>query len=224
MNKIKIPSHVAIIMDGNARWARVRGLDRVWGHRRGAETVRKIVRYCARCGVNYLSLFAFSTENWARPKDEVDALMELFIEYIDKRLPDMKENGIRFLISGNREKFPEKVKEYFMRAERETAYGKSLNLVFCVNYGGRQEIEYAAGKLAGKDEKIEDCLYLPGIPDVDLLIRTSGEQRISNFLLWKLAYSELYFTDVLWPDFTEYDMDMAFKSYRRRNRKFGKRV
>ncbi len=224
MDSKKVPAHIAVIMDGNARWARVRGMESVWGHRKGAESVRKIVRYCALQGVEYLSLFAFSTENWSRPRKEVESLMELFVEYINSQLEEMKEKEIRFLFSGRRERFSSKVKEAFTRAEKETAQLKKMKLVLCVNYGGRQELADAAIKSYREGGELPANFYIPSLPDVDLLIRTSGEQRLSNFMLWQMAYSELYFTDVLWPDFSEKDMEKALKSFSRRSRKFGKRV
>ncbi|MGM0568778.1 MAG: polyprenyl diphosphate synthase [Elusimicrobiota bacterium] len=223
LSKRDYPRHIAFIMDGNARWARMRALDIVWGHRKGAQRVEEVISRCSDLGMDCLSLFAFSTENWKRPEKEINALMELFVEYINSRLLELKKNGIRFLLAGRRGDFSEKVNEAFRKAEKETASGKNMDLVFCVNYGGRLEIEDAAARKR-KNESISNFFYAPEIPDIDLLVRTSGEQRISNFMLWKLAYSELYFTDTLWPDFTEEEMKKALKSFKARRRKFGMRL
>ncbi len=244
----KIPVHIAIIMDGNSRWAKMRGLDVLYGHQEGAERVRDVSRYLSKIGVGYLTLFAFSTENWQRPNREVDALMDLLVEFLYSELDEMNKNNIKLLISGRRKNFSENVIKALDRTIRETGTNTGLNLILCLDYGGRQEIVDAANKRyyptrsAEKAkqalpiqkatetdnrltvEEFKNYLYLPEAPEVDLLIRTSGEERISNFMLWQLSYSELYFTPVLWPDITEDELKKAIKSYNNRNRRFGMRI
>ncbi len=229
----KVPVHIAIIMDGNSRWAKMRGLDVLYGHQEGAERVRDVSRYLSEIGVGYLTLFTFSTENWQRPNREVDALMDLLVEFLYSELDEMNKNNIKLLISGRRKNFSENVIKALDRTIRETGTNTGLNLILCLDYGGRQEIVDAANKRyypprSGRAkqalpiqkatesdnrlsvEEFKNYLYLPEVPEVDLLIRTSGEERISNFMLWQLSYSELYFTPVLWPDITEEEQ----KSYK----------
>ncbi len=222
----KIPEHIAIIMDGNSRWAKMRGLDVVFGHREGAERVKDITRFCRESGVRYLSLFAFSTENWQRPGREVDALMDLLVRFLNSQLGDMKKNNIKFLTAGRKKNFKKDVNKALDYAVRETELNTGLTLVLFLDYGGRQEvIDSAIGvSIELEEEDYRHNLYLPELPDVDLLIRTSGEERISNFMLWQLAYSELYFTPELWPDFKKCEFMKAIKSYNRRQRRFGMRV
>ena len=211
----RLPSHVAIIMDGNGRWAAKNNLPRVAGHRAGAKSVRRTVETAARLGLGCLTLYAFSTENWKRPRLEVRALMDLLIEYLRKELKSLRENNIRFRMIGRTDGLGITVMELIRRAELATRRNTGLQLNVAINYGGRAEIVDACRRLAGEvasgrlraeeiDERmIESCLYTAALPDPDLLIRTSGERRVSNFLLWQIAYAELYLTDTLWPDFDE---------------------
>jgi undecaprenyl diphosphate synthase len=230
----KLPQHVAIIMDGNGRWAKARGLPRVYGHRKGVETARKIVLKSQEIGIKYLSLFTFSKENWQRPEAEIQALFQLLEEYLIKELPTMKEKGIRLRVMGDKEDLPENLQEVIDLAEKETRANEKLHLILAISYGGRAEILQAARKLVEKikkrnffsdlisEELFRQFLYLPDVPDPDLLIRTGGEMRISNFYLFQLAYTELYFTPVLWPDFTEDEYLKALLDFQRRERRFGK--
>ena len=234
-NKRIIPRHVAIIMDGNGRWAKQRGLERVEGHRAGAVAVKNLVESLKKTGIQYLTLYAFSTENWKRSKEEVDALMELLAEFIDANLPLLMENDVRLLVSGRIEGLPEKAREKLKDAIRKSSANTSGTVIFALNYGGRAEITDAAKKIAEKvqrgeispeqiDEKLfAQNLYLPDVPDPDLLIRTSGELRLSNFLLWELSYSEIYVTDTYWPDFDLTELDKAIDAFQKRNRRFGGR-
>lgn len=229
----KIPLHVGIIMDGNGRWAKKRLLPRVMGHREGVKTVKRIVEHAANVGVKYLSLFAFSTENWLRPAEEVSTLMNLLDKYIDSEMKTILEKGICFKVSGDISKLREPTRNKLIELINSSKTNTKMTLNLALNYGGRDEIVKAAVSLA-KDfasGKIDEdnlpnlfhrYLYNPDIPDIDLLIRTSGEVRISNFMLWRIAYSELYFTKVLWPDFSEKDFDDAIEDYNKRIRRFGK--
>jgi undecaprenyl diphosphate synthase len=227
-NLFKIPEHVAIIMDGNGRWAKMRGLDRVYGHREGVKTVERTIKFAKKVGIKYLTLFAFSTENWQRPIEEVNAIMQLFVEYIYEKLPFLKENDIKLLFMGRKEGLWDSVLEAMKKAEDEIKNCSSLIVIIGLNYSGKAEIVDAINKILKSNvEKIDEesfrnYLYLPEIPDPDLLIRTSGEKRISNFLLWQLAYTELYFTDVLWPDFDEEEFLKALYDYQSRDRRFGR--
>jgi len=227
-NLFKIPKHVAIIMDGNGRWAKMRGLDRVYGHREGVKTVERTIKFAKKVGIKYLTLFAFSTENWQRPIEEVNAIMQLFVEYIHEKLPFLKENDIKLLFMGRKEVLWDSVLEAMKKAEDETKNCSNPIVIIGLNYSGKAEIVDAVNKiLKSNAEKIDEesfrnYLYLPEIPDPDLLIRTSGEKRISNFLLWQLAYTELYFTDVLWPDFDEEEFLKALYDYQSRDRRFGR--
>jgi undecaprenyl diphosphate synthase len=228
-----LPAHLAVIMDGNGRWAKKRMLRRIVGHQKGVETVRVIVEECSRLGIRYLTLFAFSAENWLRPKTEVKALMALLKQYIRGEITRMLQNDIRFNVIGNRADLPEDVNREIESAIERTANNRGMLLTLALSYGGRQEIVSAAKKLAlevaaGRldPEAIDEgmlngSLYTSGIPDPDLLIRTSGEMRISNFLLWQLAYAELYFTEVNWPDFDRNELARAFRDYQSRERRFG---
>ncbi len=225
--------HVAIIMDGNGRWARERGLERSAGHRQGAEQVRVVLEAAQEFGLEYLTLYAFSTENWKRPPQEVLGLMNLLSEFLDRQLPQLMERKIRLKTLGRTDGLPEGPRRKLLQAIAATAENRGGTLVLALNYGGRAELVDAARKLgravaAGKvnpetldEQKFRDFLYDPEIPDPDLLIRTSGELRLSNFLLWQLAYSELYVTPVLWPDFGRNELAEAIAAYGRRDRRFG---
>lgn len=227
------PEHVAIIMDGNGRWARARGLPRIMGHKAGMEAVRRIVRAAPEHGIRYLTLFAFSTENWRRPRLEVEGLFALLREYVEKETGELKAEGVRVRFLGERENLPARAREVTARCEEETCSGTRLNLNIALNYGGRAEIVRAARALAKRvaagtlepdaitAENVAQELYTAGMPDPDLLIRTSGELRLSNFLLWQLAYTEIYITDTLWPDFTPEDLAKALSAYRKRERRYG---
>ena len=229
----RIPRHVAIIMDGNGRWAELRGMERHEGHAAGIEPVRTSARAAIRHGVEYLTLYAFSTENWGRPAAEVDALMELFCQCVIHETPSMQREGIRIRTIGDRSRFSEKVQAHLAQAEEQTATGSSLTLTLALNYSSRDEITRAVRKLAGQveagtltsaaidEQRIAAALDTAALPDPDLIIRTSGECRLSNFLLWQASYAELYFPQVLWPDFTEEEFDRAMEEYARRDRRFG---
>lgn len=227
MTNLKIPSHVGIIMDGNGRWAKLQNKKRTFGHEKGAEVAEKIIQYSADIGVRYLTLYSFSTENWKRPKDEVNFLFKLFIKYLETRLRKIISKGVRMRFSGNIEELPKDVQNSCKKIQEISKNNKKLDLIMALNYGGRQEIITAINKAlkSGKSEitenDISSNLYLPDVPDPDLIIRTSGEIRLSNFLLWQSAYSELYFTKKLWPDFTENDYLEAIKEYTKRDRRFG---
>lgn len=224
---VKVPNHIAIIMDGNGRWAKERSLPRAEGHRRGAETIEKIVRACDKRGVRYLTLYAFSEENWLRPTDEIHALMQLLKLFLVNKRDKMIAEGIRFKTIGDIEKLAPDVQNELNSTVQMTSSGKGMTLVIALSYGSRQEILRAVNSLIKRgsqsvsDSDLEREFYTVGIPDPDLLIRTSGECRISNFLLWQLAYTELYFTETLWPDFDENELLKAIESYRARERRFG---
>ncbi|MCF8532132.1 MAG: isoprenyl transferase [Reyranella sp.] len=227
------PNHVAIIMDGNGRWAKARGLPRVAGHRRGADAVRRVVRGAGDLGIPVLTLFAFSTENWTRPADEVSDLMGLLRHYLRNELEELRKNGVRLRVIGNRDGLASDIVGDIADAESMTRGNSRIDVNICINYGSRDEIlraarslarQVAAGQLAvdGIDVNLfERELLTAGLPDPDLLIRTSGEQRISNFLLWQCAYSELVFVDTLWPDFGKEELEKAIIEYRRRERRYG---
>ncbi len=230
----KLPRHIAIIMDGNGRWARKRLMNRIHGHREGANSVRAVVTTCRKLNIPYLTLYAFSKENWRRPAQEVNALWDLLLEYIDSQLPEMLEKGIKLNTIGDEEGLPERVVEALDNAKAKTSNNSDMTVNLAINYGGRQEIVSGIKKivrLALKNQvsvddvdmqMFSDCLFTAGQPDPDLLIRTSGEFRISNFLLWQLAYTEIYVTPVLWPDFREKELIEAIKDYQRRERRFGR--
>jgi undecaprenyl diphosphate synthase len=224
-----VPRHVAIIMDGNGRWAKKRFLPRVAGHRRGVEAVREVVKACAARGVEYLTLFAFSSENWRRPPEEVTFLMQLFLRSLEQEVEKLHANDIRFRVIGDVSAFDARIRGLIERAQALTAANAKLTLTIAANYGGRWDILNAANRALEADraaplteERIAPFLSLAYAPEPDLFIRTGGEQRVSNFLLWQLAYTEFYFTDALWPDFGAEALDEAFDSYRRRERRFGR--
>ena len=230
----RLPGHLAIIMDGNGRWAKQRGKLRVFGHEHGVQAVRKTVETSARLGIRYLTLYAFSTENWNRPKLEVDTLMRLLVTSLRKEFESLNKNNIRLRAIGRLDTLPSKVHTELMEAIEQTSANTGMTLTVALSYGSREELTSAFKALSVKvknniisPEKIDetiinDHLYTHDLPDVDLLIRTSGEHRISNFLLWQIAYAELYFTEVFWPDFGEEHLFEAVKSYQNRERRFGK--
>ena len=227
------PRHVAIIMDGNGRWAQLRGRERYYGHMQGVEPVRAAVRAAIRRGVRYLTLYAFSTENWGRPAEEVDSLMELFCKSVVNETPELIRQGVEVRMIGDRSRFSEKVRSYLAMAEEQTAGGRTLTLILALNYSSRSEITHAVQQIAQRveagqiapseisEETISTALYTAHYPNPDLIVRTSGEQRLSNFLLWQASYAELWFPEVLWPDFTEEEFDRAMEEYARRDRRFG---
>jgi undecaprenyl diphosphate synthase len=231
-----VPKHIAIIMDGNGRWAKRRLLPRVAGHKVGGETVRKIVTHARKLGVSYLTLYAFSTENWDRPQDEVGALMNLFARYLDNELPTLMENGVRFRVIGDRDRLQPDLRKRMESCEEKSKHLDGLQLLCAISYGARDELVNATRSLARKvsdgsvtpeqitEKMIAQELYAPDVPDPDLLIRTSGEYRLSNFLLWQLAYSELIITDTLWPDFDEIALENCIREYLGRDRRYGKVV
>ncbi|MGN1315652.1 MAG: isoprenyl transferase [Acutalibacteraceae bacterium] len=231
-----LPQHIAFIMDGNGRWAKKRGLERSEGHREGAKTFRKIGEYCADVGIKYMTFYAFSTENWNRPKSEVMALMKLFKEYLNEGDERIAENDIRQMrlkFIGEREGLPKDLLKLIDKAERESAKYNKVTVNIALNYGGRAEITHAVKEIAAKvkagelsvDEITEsvvgDNIYTAGQPDPDIIVRPSGEYRLSNFMTWQSAYSEFWYSDVLWPDFTEEDVNKMLFDYQKRNRRFG---
>ncbi|MGB3590130.1 MAG: isoprenyl transferase [Nonlabens sp.] len=234
LDKNKIPKHVAVIMDGNGRWAKKQGLMRVRGHEKGAKAVRQTVETCAEAGVEHLTLYAFSTENWKRPKLEVDTLMKLLVSSLKKELPTLQKNNISLRAVGALELLPSSAQKELEEVIAATASNSHMDLTLALSYGSREELIHVIKKIATqvkrdelaideiKPETIDKHLYTSFLPDVDLLIRTSGEQRISNFLLWQIAYAELYFTEVLWPDFRKEHLIEAFENYQDRERRFGK--
>ena len=234
IDNARMPRHVAIIMDGNGRWAKKQGLARMYGHKQGVETVHRITETAAELGIQYLTLYTFSTENWNRPKEEVDALMTLLVDTIVKETPTLMKNNVRLLTIGDTNRLPEGAKRKFEQCMEETSGNTGLRLVIALSYSARWEITNAmqaavrqaqAGALKAEDvneELVSSLMTTASMPDPDLLIRTSGELRISNFLLWQLAYSELYFTDCLWPEFTEEEFCKAIVDYQHRERRFGK--
>ena len=233
IDKAHLPQHIGIIMDGNGRWAKRRGLPRKAGHRVGAQTFEKIVDYCGNLGIHYLTFYAFSTENWKRPQDEVDALMALLEDYLDNGLKKLAGKKTRIHFIGNREAFSPEFQAKMKYVEEETAGGQELQVNVALNYGGREEIVHACRTLAQKvkegalqpeditEEMVSDTIYTAGQPEVDLIVRPSGEYRVSNFLLWQSAYAEFWYSDILWPDFSEKDMETAICDFQRRNRRFG---
>ncbi len=234
MDTTNICNHIAIIMDGNGRWAKKRGMPRTYGHKKGAENVVKITRSMKESGVKYLTLYAFSTENWQRSKDEVDALMQLLNEYLDKELKEIMENNVRIIFIGERYMLSDDIQRKMLYLEQESAKNTDLTLCIALSYGSRQEILSAVKNIATKvknnELKVEDItqesfsneLYTKDIPDPDILIRTSGEQRISNYLLWQIAYTELFFTNTLWPDFGKDELWDIIKKFSSRERRYGK--
>ncbi len=230
----KIPVHLGIIMDGNGRWAKKRGLPRQAGHVTGAQVFRRITKYCEKRGVKFLTVYAFSTENWRRPQEEVEAIMNLLRQYLRESLADFQKENIRVLFIGDRAPLAEDIKELIEEAEASTAHKDGMTLNIALNYGGRQEIAYAARRLAEKvaageltpdaidEQALEDSLFTAGQPPVDLIVRPSGEYRLSNFLIWQSAYGEYVFMDdILWPDFKDEDLERAFVEFARRDRRFG---
>ena len=227
-----LPEHIGFIMDGNGRWAKRKGLPRSFGHREGAKNFKKIVRYCKDIGIKNISFYAFSTENWKRPKEEIDVIMDLFREYIVDVRKHLSENT-RMIFLGDKSVFDDDLREKMIKLEEDTKDYKEMNLLMAVNYGGRDEIAYVARQLAQKakdglinpeditEKTIDEHLYSKGIPDVDLIIRPSGELRLSNFLIWQSAYAEYYFTNIMWPDFTPKELDKALIDFANRGRRFG---
>jgi undecaprenyl diphosphate synthase len=227
MTGSSVPHHIAIVMDGNGRWATQRYLPRVAGHKKGVDALRACVRHCGELGVRVLTVFAFSSENWNRPPEEVSGLMELLAVALSREVPQLHAEGVRIHFVGNRAALSEKVRAGLLQAEAATAANTRLVFNICFNYGGRWDIAQAAAGLAASGQPITEAsldraMALAHVPDPDLLIRTGGEQRISNFLLWQAAYSELYFSDKLWPDFDAAAIDAAIADYARRERRFGK--
>ena len=229
----KIPTNLGIIMDGNGRWAKRRGLPRTAGHVTGAQVFRKITKYCEKCGVRYLTVYAFSTENWRRPQDEVDSIMNLLRQYLKESLADFQHENIVVRFIGSRDELAQDIRELIEEAEESTSHKTGMTLNIALNYGGQQEITAAARTLATRvsngelnpedinEQMLEQALYTEGQPPVDLILRPSGEYRLSNFLIWQSAYAEYVFMDVLWPDFKEEDLERAFEEYARRDRRFG---
>ena len=229
----KSPKHIAIIMDGNGRWATEKGLPRTEGHKEGSKTVRVILEHAKERGIKYVTLYAFSSENWKRPKEEVKVLMDLFRKYLKEDVVELQKQKVRVSFIGDRTKFPEDLQERMNEVERETADCKDFHVILALSYGARDDMIAAIKRIAMdvmdrkcmisniNEEVINDALSTRGIPYPDLVIRTSGEQRLSNFLLWESAYAELYFTPIYWPDFNEQDLDIAIEAYGRRNRRFG---
>ncbi len=222
-----VPQHVAIIMDGNGRWAKSRHLPRLAGHREGANAVKRTIEAASQCGIKFITLYAFSTENWSRPQDEIDGLMDLLCKTLDTYTDEARKKNYRLLVSGSREKLPPAVLEKIDKALQATANHTGLTVNLALNYGARQEIAHAVNTLLCEGKKeismddISAHLYQPQLPDPELIIRTSGEERLSNFLLWQAAYSEFYFTPVLWPDFNAQELQKALNAYARRTRRFG---
>ena len=226
-----LPRHIAIILDGNGRWAKRRGLPRTAGHAAGAETFRRIATYCKDIGIDYLTVYAFSTENWKRPREEIDAIMGLLGKYLREAVDTMERDHIRLKILGDPEILPKNLRDLIDETADISTHYEGFQANVCLNYGGRDEIvraalrfaeDYKAGKAATlTEESFSNYMFSAGIPDPDLIIRPGGEMRLSNFLMWESAYSELIFTDVLWPDFTSGDIDAAIAEYQRRDRRFG---
>ncbi len=221
------PVHIGIIMDGNGRWAQKRGLPRIEGHRRGALKAERVVEWAAELGIKYITLYAFSTENWKRPREEVEYLFSLLVELLRQKLEKVLERGVRLRFVGVIDELPRSIADFCRECEERTKSNDTIHAILALNYGGRREITDAFNKAIEQgithidEAQLRSWLYLPDVPDPDLVIRTSGEMRISNFLLWQIAYSELYFTKVLWPDFTKRDFLKAIEDYEKRQRRFG---
>jgi undecaprenyl diphosphate synthase len=234
IDKNNLPKHLAIIMDGNGRWAKNQGMMRVFGHEKGTKSVKQTVENCAKLGIEFLTLYAFSTENWNRPKIEVDTLMKLLVSSLKKELKTLQNNNIKLNAIGNLDTLPSGVKKELVEVIKKTQSNNRMTLTLALSYGARDEIINAVKIISEKvknniisadaieESIINQHLYTHNMPDVDLVIRTSGEHRISNFLLWQIAYAEFYFTDVLWPDFNEEELNKALLSYQKRERRFGK--
>jgi undecaprenyl diphosphate synthase len=228
-NSASAPRHIAIIMDGNGRWAKKRFLPRVAGHVKGVDAVKTTIEACVDRGVEFLTIFAFSSENWKRPEEEVSYLMGLFVKAMEREVDKMHENGICFRVIGDISRFDQKLKDTIAATERKTANNKKLVVNVCANYGGRWDIMQAVNKMIAQEPTAKEFteaqlaphLALSFAPEPDLFIRTGGEQRISNYLLWQLAYTELYFTDIFWPDFNEAELDLAIAAFNKRERRFG---
>ena len=224
-----IPKHVAIIMDGNGSWAKEKGKLRVEGHKKGAENIEKIIDYSIKLGVKYLTVYAFSTENWKRPEAEVKALMKLFAKYLDDKKEELRKQGVKLLVTGTEENIPNKLLKKIRDTEEYLSDCDQITFNIAFNYGGRKEIVDGINKILKEnrgnkeinEEEFKKYMYRPEIPDPELVIRTSGEFRVSNFLLWEIAYSEFYVTNVYWPDFDEREYDLAIASYNKRDRRFG---
>lgn len=231
---LKIPAHIGIIMDGNGRWAKKRKMARSFGHKAGAKVFRKIAKYCSNIGVKYLTVYAFSTENWNRPESEISFLMDLFEQYLKECISDFKDENIKINFIGDKTRFSEKLQKLILEVENTSQKSTGMTLNIAMNYGGRAEIVKALKDIAKKvstgeisigeidEDLVSQNLYTKFQPDPDLIIRPSGEFRLSNFLTWQSVYSELLFMDILWPDFTEKDLDAAILEYNKRNRRFGK--
>ncbi len=232
MDKSKLPVHIGFIMDGNGRWAQKRGLPRTFGHREGAQAFRKIARYCKKIGIKYITFYAFSTENWSRPKEEIDAIMALFSQYLEEA-DNFAEDKTRLIFLGDKAPFSPKMRERMIELEKASENFDEMTLALAINYGGRDDIVHSVKRIAELVESgdirssdideslVGSLLYTGTMPDADLIIRPSGEKRLSNFLIWQSAYAEFYFTDVLWPDFTPAELDKALKDFAQRNRRFG---
>lgn len=232
LDKSKLPVHIGFIMDGNGRWAKKRGLPRTFGHREGAQAFRKIARYCKKIGIKYITFYAFSTENWSRPKEEVDAIMALFSQYLEEA-DNFAEDKTRLIFLGDKAPFSPKMRERMIELEKASENFDEMTLALAINYGGRDDIVHSVKRIAELVESgdirssdideslVGSLLYTGTMPDADLIIRPSGEKRLSNFLIWQSAYAEFYFTDVLWPDFTPAELDKALKDFAQRNRRFG---
>ncbi|HCO69480.1 MAG TPA: di-trans,poly-cis-decaprenylcistransferase [Mesotoga infera] len=224
---MSLPVHVAFIMDGNGRWAKKRGLERIEGHKKGAEVADSASHWCADLGIRYVTLYAFSTENWRRPRQEVDFLFELMLIYISSKLDNMLEEGVRMRFIGRLNELPVKLMSFTEEIEKKTSSCRKLDVIVALNYGGRAEIVDSvnrvleSGKQRVSEEDIKENLYLPDVPEPDLIVRTSGEERISNFLTWQSVYSELFFTRTLWPDFTKAEFVKIVEEYSKRKRRFG---
>lgn len=228
MSTDKVPSHLAVILDGNGRWAKDRGLPRLMGHRAGLRRLEEMVRWVKKRGIRYFSVYVFSTENWSRPQMEVDGLMNLFRYYIKHKIGELKDEGGRLRFASRRDRIPADLLEMMCWAEEETKNETEVNFILCLNYGGRGEILDAMNALVAEghtgevtEEDLRKHFYLPDVPDPDLIVRTSGELRLSNFWLWEAAYSEFYFTDIHWPDFDEQELDKALDNYASRERRYG---
>lgn len=232
LNKNNLPQHIGFIMDGNGRWAKKRGLPRTYGHKEGAQAFREIVKHCKEIGIKYITFYAFSTENWSRPKDEVSALMTLFNEYLDEA-DELTEKSTRLVFLGDKSKFSSEMQKKMINIEEKSKNYNEMTVALAMNYGGRDDIVHSVKRVAQMiqqgtvnvddidEQLISQNLYTGDIPDVDLVIRPSGEKRISNFLIWQSSYAEFYFTDVLWPDFSGKELDKALEDYSLRNRRFG---
>ena len=230
INKQTVPQHVAVIMDGNGRWAKSQGKERVYGHLNGVESVRSTLKAALKSGVRYLTLYAFSTENWNRPKEEVEALMELLVTTISNEVKELSKQGVRLRTIGNMEALPEHAREKMFEAQEQTKNNKKIDLILALSYSSKWDITQAIKTIVKQgissdkitEETINEYLCTKDIPDPELLIRTSGEKRVSNFLLWQIAYAELYFTNTLWPEFSEEEFFKALVEYQTRERRFGK--